>query len=262
MAKEFARRGHSIVVVGRNGEKLARTKMLLESEPDVGQVETIQIDLSDSSLENYEQIKKLLDADNRDIGILVNNAGTATDKYMRYADYDMESIRCTVNVNALATAYFARIILPGMLARRRGLIVNVSSLMGEMQTGYFSVYNATKSFVNSFSRTVQLEYSSYPIDIINLTPGAVHTKMLAYLNISKPTIIMPSSDQYARSAIRAARTRASSYSGYWAHGMSKIYTDWCEYFGLMHGTFLLFARWNNQTISPPVANENEKNSYI
>lgn len=252
MAKEFARRGHSIIVVGRSEEKLMNTKALLKCEPNVGQIQTIQIDLSDSSLGNYKRVELELDAANRDIGVLVNNAGMATDKYMKYADYEMDSIVRTVNVNVLSACYFTRMVLPGMLSRRRGLVVNVSSLMGDMELGYFSVYNATKCFVNSFSRTLRNEYAATDkIDIINLTPGAVHTKMLAYLQIARPSLLMPSADYYARCAVNALRTRVHCYSGCWQHGLSNLFVQWCEYLGLMNAIFFLFAKWKNQPIGSP-----------
>lgn len=216
---EFAKRGHSIIVIGRNSEKLALTKSMLEKEASAGLIETIQIDLSDSSAKNYERIGQLLDADNRNIGILVNNAGVGTDKFLRYANCDMDSIRCAVNVNILATAYFTRIILPGMLARERGLIVNVSSLAAETSLVFTGVYKATKAFVSAFSRTLEIEYAHYPVDIVNLTTGFTRTNMLhtMFPNGGVPDLFVVSSDNYAKSALNAIGTGIASCSGCFGH---------------------------------------------
>lgn len=248
MAKEYARRGHSILAVGRSVEKLARTKDLLESEPNVGRVETIQIDLSDSSLENYERIKKQLDADNRDIGILVNNAGVANSRVGRYAKHDMETIKNIVNVNVLAPAYLTRIILPGMLARRRGMILNVSSLAGETQAGLTSVYGPSKSFLNSLSRTLQLDYSSHPIDIINLTPGFVYTKLMSVPSgVKGSNMFVPTTDGYARTAINATTTKPSSLTGCLVHDLSRLSMVSLDRVGILSGLFLMVARWRRTT---------------
>lgn len=233
MAQDFARRGHSIIVVGRNEEKLARTKALLEQEPNVGQVETIKIDLSDSSLENYERIRGQLDADNRDIGILVNNAGVFCSKFQRFANFDLQSFRELINVNVIATVYFTKLILPGMVDRQRGLVVNVSSILGNNPAPYMNVYGSTKAFMNRFSKTLQIEYSSHPIDIVNLEPGAVHTKLfIQTAKMPKPTPMNPSPDDYAKSAINALSTRIGSYNGTWAHAVCDIMAGFGNQLGL------------------------------
>lgn len=246
------------MIVGRNSEKIAKTKALLEAEPNVGQVDSIKIDLADSSVENYKRIWNHLTGNNRDIGILVNNAGMGTDKFKRFAEFDLESIRDTVNVNSLAMTYFTRMVLPGMLDRKRGLIVNVSSLAGGINSGYVGVYGATKSFVNSFSETLQLEYSSCPVRTINLTPGPVVTKILATLDFKQPNLVTPSSDHYAKSAINALRAGVKTYSGCLVHAILRMFLIATESLGLLHGLFLLYLRWKNQAI-PPVASERKSN---
>lgn len=236
MAKELAKRGHSIVVIGRNEEKLAKTKATLDQEPNVGEVITVKIDLSDPSPQNFERIRLEIDPDNRDIGILINNAGVFTSTCGRFASFDMDDIRNTVNVNVIATLYFTKMILPGMLKRKRGLILNVSSILGFVPAPYFHVYGATKAFMNSFSSSLQMEYSSYPIDIINLTPGAVHTKLFTAIagNSKQPSPINPTPDEYARTALNAVATRIKFISGTMVHGLFKIFSFAGDSLGLTH----------------------------
>lgn len=252
MAKDFARRGHSIIVVGRNDEKLARTKTMLESEPNVGQVETIKIDLSDSSIENYERITAQLNADNRDIGILVNNAGVFCDTFQRFAKFDLQTYHDLINVNILATVYFTRLILPGMVDRQRGLVLNVSSILGSVPTPYMALYGVTKTFINRFSRTLEIEYSNI-IDIINLEPGAVHTKLFTQTaKMAKPTIFNPSSDDYAATTLNAISTRISSINGTCAHAANGIIIKLCDNLGLLPFLFRMNIRFNakNHSLSP------------
>lgn len=250
MAVDFARRGHSIVVVGRNEEKLARTKTLLESEPNVGQVETIKIDLSDSSLENYERIRGQLDADNRDIGIIVNNAGVFCDIFQRFTNFDLQTYHDIINVNIAATVYFTRLILPGMIDRQRGLVLNVSSILGAIPAPYMAMYGVTKTFVNQFSRTLQIEYASHPIDIINLEPGAVHTKLFTSTSkMPKPTLMSPSPDDYAKSTLNAISTRIGSINGTLAHALCALGSEFFEALGLLPIMFRLNIYMNAKKYS-------------
>lgn len=240
MARELARRGHSIVVVGRNEEKLAKTKSALLAEPLVGEVITVRIDLSDASPQNYDRVKRELDPDNRDIGLLVNNAGTASNKFDRYTGHHMDEIRNTVNVNILATLYFTRMILPGMLKRGRGLVLNVSSVLGSVPMPYAQVYPSTKAFIDSFSRSLQMEYSSYAVDIINLTPGPVQTKLAAgpLQNEPEPNLFYPipicSPGDYARTALNAVSTRIKLISGTMFHGLILRGLVLVDNLGLLH----------------------------
>lgn len=220
MAKELAQRGHSIIIVGRNEEKLARSKTALEAEPNVGEVVTIKIDLADSSLANYERIKGQIDADNRDIGILINNAGTFPGEFKPFTSYPMQDSSDLVNVNILATVYFTRLILPSFLRRKKGLLVNVSSIISYTPVGYNNAYGPTKSFVNAFSEMLYNELSSTPIDVVNLTPGGVHTKLLTAATVlQKAGLINPSPEDYARSAINAIATPILFTSGTMIHGI-------------------------------------------
>lgn len=220
LAKELARRGHSIIVVGRNQDKLNRTEQALLKEPNVGEVMTVKIDLSDSSIENYRRVEELIDPSNRDIGVLINCAGTLSSVYKRFNNHDKDYLRCMVNVNILATVNFTRMIMPSMIARGRGLVMNVSSMLGSLSIPLMAVYGPTKSFVNQFSQDLQFEYSQHPIDIINLETGPVHTKLFdTGAKLDESSKMIPTSDEYARSALNAASTPVKSMNGIMSHAI-------------------------------------------
>lgn len=233
------------MVIARNEEKLAATKASLEEEPNVGEVVTIKIDLSDSSLENFDKIREQLDAENRNIGILINNAGTFPEKFQRYNKFDLDFTRRIVNLNVLATLYLTKMIMPGMVARGKGLVVNVSSILGSVPTPYMSVYGATKSFVDAFSRQLQIEYSDHPIDIINLTPGAVYTKLfVATSTMPKATPFNPTPDDYAKSALNAIATGIASISGTFVHAVTLEMSKCFDKLGLIPIMFKINLKMN------------------
>lgn len=250
MARHLAARGHSIIAIDIDEFNLAQTKLLLEREPNVGRVEFVAIDLSDTSVDNYSYLEKQIHSlmttktmvGGHDVGILVNCAGLATKKAMIYDSFTVGDICRTVNVNVLATALMTRMLLPGMVARKRGLIVNVSSILANVSQIFMGVYGPTKAFVSEFSRFLQLEYSQHSVDIVYLTPCAVRTGMLvdkcageheSSASSSLPSSIMVSPDAFAKSALNAIGSGINCYSGYWTHGLWKLSFAVVKILGLM-----------------------------
>lgn len=214
MARELARRGHSIVVMGRNTEKLASTKRSLEGEPNVGEVMTVCLDLSEASPADYERIKNEIDPDNRDIGILINNAGVGPIDINTFENQDLNYMHKAINITIFSTLYLTNMITPGMMKRRRGLIVNVTSIFGLIeQTLYMGVYGPIKHFLGCLGRQLFLEneHLSRPIDVITLCPGPVPTKLLR--EHCKDGFFHVSAESYARSAINALSTKIDSMVG-------------------------------------------------
>lgn len=214
MARELARRGHSIVLMGRSEEKLANAKASVESEPNVGEVITVKSDLSDASTANFERIKNDIDPDNREIGILINNAGIFPEAFIPFQSHSMESLRGAVNLNDLAILYLTHMTLPGMVTRGKGLVVNVSSIFGDLPGPFVGAYAPTKAFVNSFSEGLRTEYEPLGVDVINITPGPVFTKQFKAANkIDRASFVNPTAETFARSAINALSTRIASFCG-------------------------------------------------
>ena len=251
IAKELARRGMSILLVGRNAEKLARSKALVEAEPNVGEVETVRIDLSDSSLDNFASIRRQIDPDNRDIGMLINNAGTFPSKFVRFNKFDMEDLVVIANLNMIAPLHMTRMIMPGMVSRGRGMVMNVSSLVGLITAPYWSIYSATKAFMNVFTHQLQIEYASHPIDIVLLTPGPVTTRPFNEATHRKSSIV-PGPDEYATKVVAAMSARPSSFSGCILHGLMRHGNNMFEQFGLTQAAFRFYLNMNarNFELSP------------
>lgn len=222
-AKELARRGHSLVLIGLYQEELRVAKELLSNIENVGEIELIEIDLSDTSDENYDKIKKQIQLGDKDIGILINNVGTFVSKFAKFDVQDFGRMRCMINVNTLAPVYMTHLLIPRLIERGRGLIVNISSMSDSMTFPYLSVYGPTKKFVTALSRQLQAEYSNHPnLDIINVTPGAVKTRLyqdIGQVGANMPFI--PSPDDYARSVTNGLGARIGDYTGYWMHGLAK-----------------------------------------
>lgn len=219
-AKEFARRGHPLILHGRNQDKLNKAKAEVEKlglKPD--QILLVCADLSTATPETYKQIAETIKGMDRDIGILFNNAGVMLPSPNRFLDQPESSVlqHCSVNMSALMM--ITRCVLPGMCRRKRGLIINMSSMAAILPMPTMGAYSASKKFVEYFSHSLEYEYKSFGIEVQTLTPSYIATKMVNWSKVlSSANIITPSSETFAKSAI-CTIGRTNLTTGYWSHGI-------------------------------------------
>lgn len=223
LAKEFARRGHSLVIIGLFESELEETKKLLLEEENVGEVLTICTDFSDASTENFERLREKLDPDNREIGILINNVGMMPRIAKRFHKYELGLLSSIVNVNQLAGVHLTRTILPSMIERGRGLVVNVSSAMSSCSGAFFGLYIPTKNFVNAFARQLELEFCRHQVDFVLLSPGPVHTNIMVKDEPGRPYVV--EADTFARSVVNALSARPARFCGLYYHELFAILTQ-------------------------------------
>ncbi|XP_045573039.1 very-long-chain 3-oxoacyl-CoA reductase isoform X2 [Salmo salar] len=163
-ANELARRGLDIVLVSRSKDKLHIVAKEIESQHG-RQTQIIQTDFTEGH-DIYPAIAEALR--DLDIGILVNNVGmNYSDKLVHFLDIPNPEQRTTqvINCNILSVTQMTRLVLPRMVARGNGLIINMSSEAGAQPQPMLSLYSATKIFVTYFSRSLNSEYKSQGITV-------------------------------------------------------------------------------------------------
>lgn len=167
-ATQLARRGHDLVVVARNAERLEQLKTQLEDRYSVS-VEVLPADLSER-LDIQLVADRLSDA-SRPVDLLVNNAGYGLKKpFLRNEIRDEEDM-LTVLVRAVNVLSHAAAL--AMRERGRGAIVNVSSVAGFMASG---TYSAAKSYVTVFTEGLASELRGTGVTATALCPGFTHTE--------------------------------------------------------------------------------------
>lgn len=169
-AKRLAARGADLVLVARSEEKLEALATRLRSEYGTA-VTVIPLDLAvpgaaASIVETLENAEIAVD-------ILVNNAGFGIYGDNVRADPGAMDRQVQLNVGAL-TSLTTR-LLPVMVARRRGVIVNIASTAAFQATPHFSAYGATKAFVLSYTRGLWAETRGTGVRVLAVCPGATQT---------------------------------------------------------------------------------------
>jgi short-subunit dehydrogenase len=195
-ARALAARRHDLVLVARRRDRLeALAKELSERH----RVETT-VEAADLAEEGeLGRLAALVAPDPPDL--LVNNAGFGT--FGRFAELEPERELEEIRLNVLALARLTRAALPGMLARGRGAIVNVSSLAGESPGPFNATYAATKAFVTSFSESLHEELRGTGVVVQALLPGFTRTEFQEVAGVD-PGIVPPFAWMSAERVVRAS----------------------------------------------------------
>ena len=169
-AAALARQQYDLTIVARSRERLEALAERLRQSHGIA-VQVLVADLTQAAaLRTVEECV----AGDAALELLVNNAGFGTTGAFTTLDPDREEAEICLNVVALVR--LTRAALPGMIARRHGAIINVSSMSAFVPGPYDATYGATKAFVNSFTEAVHEELRGTGVRVQALCPGFTHTE--------------------------------------------------------------------------------------
>ncbi|WP_259014881.1 SDR family NAD(P)-dependent oxidoreductase [Emticicia fluvialis] len=166
----FANSGIDLIICGRRQERLDSLKDYLSAKVNVT---TLKFDVS-NKVEVVNAINSLPD-EWRAIDILVNNAGNAHG-LSPIQDGDTDDWDAMIDGNVQGLLYVSRAIIPGMVERQAGHIINLSSVAGKYTYANGAVYCASKAAVEALSEGMRLDLTQHGIKITNIAPGAVETE--------------------------------------------------------------------------------------
>ncbi|XP_065776711.1 very-long-chain 3-oxoacyl-CoA reductase-B-like [Muntiacus reevesi] len=196
-AHELARRGLNVVLISRDLSKLKHEAKEIERLYGKS-TRVIQVDFT-GGLEIYETIEEGLK--DLEIGVLVNNVGQKyTPDVSKLLDCEdvAKKLQDIINCNMMSVAQMTRILLPRMVSRGKGIIINISSVADRKPYPYIAAYAATKAFVRSFSVAVGTEYRSKGVLVQTVSPFLVETNMTYPL---KKGLLVVSAEDFARQAL-------------------------------------------------------------
>jgi uncharacterized protein len=174
LARVFAQHGHPVALVARGVDKLEELARELRSKHSI-RAEVIGADLTQPS--TPELISKTLTERNLTVDILVNNAGFG--ERGPFAQIDMQRQLDMIQVNITAVAHLTRLLLPAMIQRNVGGVLNVASTAAFQGGPNMAMYYATKAFVLSFTEALHEEVAGTNLHVSCLCPGPTHTGFVA-----------------------------------------------------------------------------------
>jgi len=228
IGKEIARRlvevnRMKVLIVGRNMTKLETV------QKEIGAHEVLQINFS----ADWKSDVVTAATKDKDIGVLINNAGLSYEFPQYFNEVEESSLREMNMVNCESVRRMTYAVLPQLLQKKKGCIVNVSSLTAKCPAGMLTEYAATKAYLIEFSRALHCETRNQGVDVQVQIPGFVATKMS---KIRNPTLTSPSPRAYAKRAVECIG-HDREIAPYWAHdimlGLSYVVPTRVQEFCLM-----------------------------
>jgi len=169
-ARKFAAGGYDVIITGRNSQKLEFLKKELESAGT--RVKVLVFDVR-----NADDARKAVGSLGEEwsrIDVLINNAGLALGLESEY-EADPEDWNTMIDTNIKGLLTMTRLIVPGMVSRNEGHVINIGSVAGDAAYAGGSVYCATKAAVKVISDGLRIDVADSAVRVTNLKPGLVET---------------------------------------------------------------------------------------
>jgi short-subunit dehydrogenase len=168
LALLFSQKGFHLLLIGRNADKLSNVKNMIESQGGKADILTLDIRNNKEILEKMEEVREQFD-----IFGVVNNAGVG--HFGPFPELTEEQITEMLNTNVLGTIYMTKAVLPLLLERGEGRIMNIISTAGLRGKVHETVYCASKFAVRGFTESLQKEYENNNIKINAVYMGGMDT---------------------------------------------------------------------------------------
>ena len=169
-ARKFAEMGSNLILNGRNTEKLEA----LEEELTARGVEVLTLPFDVRNREEMRRAVDSLEGKWQQIDVLVNNAGLVLGMDKEH-EGSLDEWDIVIDTNIKALLAMTRMIVPGMVERQRGHIINIGSIAGDAAYAGGSVYCATKAAVKALSDGLRIDLVDTPLRVTNVKPGMVET---------------------------------------------------------------------------------------
>ncbi|WP_373830540.1 SDR family oxidoreductase [Bacteroides heparinolyticus] len=170
-ARKFAMNGHRLILNGRNQEKLKAVKQELE-EKYRAEVLLLPFDVRDREV--AEAALNALPGDWKEIDVLINNAGLVIGVDKEH-EGNLDEWDVVIDTDVKALLAMTRLVVPDMVERGRGHVINMGSIAGDYAYPGGSVYCACKAAVKALSDGLRIDLVDTPVRVTNIKPGLVET---------------------------------------------------------------------------------------
>jgi len=213
-AMALAKKGMNVLLVSRTEAKLKAVKEEIDAKGYNGvEVDYVVCDYSNFDTKAKETVSKSME--NLDIGILINNVGVSY-RYPRFFhEITDDEVTALIEMNVNSTTWMTRYVIDGMIERKRGAIVNISSGSAMYTMPLLAEYSAAKSFIEKFTLALNAEYGAKGIKVQCQIPFYVATKLAKM----RKSFTVPTADAYATMGLKFIGQPEPVVSPYWVHGI-------------------------------------------
>jgi 17beta-estradiol 17-dehydrogenase / very-long-chain 3-oxoacyl-CoA reductase len=214
--EQLAKKNIPLLLISRTESKLKDLAAELQEKHGKDyEVDYIACDFSNATASTWAKVKAKIEG--LDVGMLFNNVGVSYPHAMYLHELDDDMIQQLISVNVECTTKMTKFVLPGMVQRKKGAIINIGSGAATVLPSdpLYSVYAGAKGYVDQLSKSLSVEYAKYNIDVQVQAPLFVVSKMS---KIRRASITVPTPKQYAAAGLAniGYETRVSPY---WSHSI-------------------------------------------
>merc|ERR1719491_855096 len=219
-AMALAKKGMNVLLVSRTEAKLKAVKEEIDAKGyDSVEVDYVVCDYSNFDTKAKETVSKSME--NLDVGVLINNVGVSY-RYPRYFhEITDDEVTALIEMNVNSTTWMTRYVIDGMIERKRGAIVNISSGSAMYTMPLLAEYSAAKSFIEKFTLALNAEYGGKGIKVQCQIPFYVATKLAKM----RKSFTVPSADDYAKMGLKFIGQPEAVVSPFWVHGVMGCVLD-------------------------------------
>ena len=214
-AFQLAKQGMSLLLVSRTQERLTETENAIKAKYPKAIVKSYVLDASKFTPEAQQAFTTYLESNKLDIGVLLNNVGFSYSHPDYFDRVARESVQHLIDLNVTAMSIMTHIVLPIMLKKRKGCIVNIASFAALIPAPMLTQYSASKAYINNFTSGLSYEYANKGINFQAQCPLFVTSKLS---KIRTATIATPTPETYAAAGIKAFGYETISIP-YWPHAL-------------------------------------------
>ena len=178
------------------------------------------MDFATDNEDDYATLNSLIE--DLDVAVLINNVGKSHEIPVPFTQTSKEEMKDIININCMGTLKVTQLVVPGMLQRKRGLILTMGSFGGLMPTPLLATYSGSKAFLQQWSTALGAELAPHGVTV-ELVQSYLVTSAMS--KIRKPSWLVPSPRTFVKAVLaRIGRTGGAQGWGwtstpYWAHAM-------------------------------------------
>ena len=227
-AIQLAQKGFNLVLISRTASKLSTLASEIEHKyaGSAIQTKTLAMDFAQNKDEDYARLKALVDG--LDVGILVNNVGMSHSIPVPFIQTPKEEMRDIVTINCVGTLRVTQIVAPGMVQRKRGLILTMGSFGGLLPTPLLATYSGSKAFLQQWSTALGGELKDTGVDVELVISYLVTTAMS---KIRKTSMFIPNPRNFVKAVLgkigRAGGAQQMAYTStpFWGHALMQWWLE-------------------------------------
>ncbi|KAK5166864.1 uncharacterized protein LTR77_007593 [Saxophila tyrrhenica] len=246
-ALQLASKGYNILLVSRTQSKLLELAREIKEKYNV-ETRNMAMDFAANRDKDYTALKKVID-EVGDISILVNNVGLSHAMPVPFAETSEQEMLDIITINCTGTLRVTQLLVPGMIQRKKGLILTMASFGGIMPTPLLATYSGSKAFLQQWSTALASELQPHGIKV-QLVQSYLVTSAMS--KIRRSSLLVPTPKQFVRAALGkigrsgGAQGIMATSTPYWAHGI--MHWAIATFVGTMNGVVVSVNRKMHEDI--------------